>query len=70
MSPMTSFARSDSTPTTTRSGTTGGFSCASAHTVSVRIAGDIPVTARRTVSCEETGRLDFEAARFFIADRG
>ncbi len=39
----------------TRSGTTGSGSWASAQTVSVRIAGDIPTTARRTVSWEEDG---------------
>jgi hypothetical protein len=35
--------------TTTRSGITGSFSCAKAQTVSVRTAGDMPVTARRMV---------------------
>src|SRR6266545_7638894 len=35
--------------TITRSGMAGGFSCANAHTVSVSTAGDMPVTAKRTV---------------------
>jgi hypothetical protein len=35
--------------TTTRTGMTGGFSWAKAQTVSVKMAGDMPVTARRMV---------------------